>query len=178
MAYFLQYSDSGNEKRIEVHDKELLLGRSPDCGVVIAQPGISRHHCKISHEGDHYIIEDLQSKNGTRVNNVYINKAKLSDKDSILVAEYPVSFELHGESPRTPGADTTSERLVLLSDEKELHEEAGTIIRKANEFKLLADYEEKQKSVRTVLDSRADVGAHPDRGRRGRARAHRGQIRG
>ena len=45
-----------------------VIGSAPDCTVVVAQPAVSGHHCRLTRQGDRFWIEDLQSKNGTWVN--------------------------------------------------------------------------------------------------------------
>ena len=96
MSYTLQFTEGGKEKTVDIQDAELLIGRAPDCGLVLAQPGISRHHCKITQENGAVFIEDLNSKNGTRVNNIYIKKTELNPGDSIIVAEFFVQFQPKG----------------------------------------------------------------------------------
>ena len=159
MPYLLHFTEGGKEKRVEVHDKELLIGRAPDCGLILAQPGISRHHCKIVDEGGEVYIEDLHSKNGTRVNNVYISRTRLNPSDSILVAEFLVQFNT-GSATATeeqPKPDPNTDRMVLLSENKELHEEAGTIIRKVNELQdIIAQYD-KEKEVTQAVDEITDA---------------------
>jgi sigma-B regulation protein RsbU (phosphoserine phosphatase) len=46
----------------------LLIGRGPDCDVVLRNATVSRRHAQIRNEGDEWIVEDLGSKNGTGVN--------------------------------------------------------------------------------------------------------------
>src|SRR5579859_3213041 len=45
-----------------------VIGSAPDCTVVVAQPAVSGHHCRLTRQGDRFWIEDLQSTNGTWVN--------------------------------------------------------------------------------------------------------------
>jgi len=155
--YVLRYAENGEEKTREVTDRELLLGRAPDCGLVLAQPGISRHHCKIIHDQGKCTIVDLGSKNGTRVNNVYIKNASLKPKDVITVAEFEVSFD--ASEPQTPPPvkpDEDTDKMVLLSEQKELQEEAGTIIRSVSELQdIIAQYDQ-EKEVRQVQESSQD----------------------
>ncbi|MGB8258994.1 MAG: FHA domain-containing protein, partial [Terracidiphilus sp.] len=47
---------------------EWIVGRDPDCDLIVAEPPVSGRHCKLTRQGDHYTIEDLGSKNGTFVN--------------------------------------------------------------------------------------------------------------
>lgn len=142
MPYVLQFAEGGQEKKVQVNEREFLLGRAPDCHLVLNQPGISRHHCKIIEHNGEYEVEDLHSKNGTRVNNIYVSKMKLTPGDTLLVAEFRVKFQ-----PVVQGADaedvSTSDRMVLLSANKELHEEAGTIFRKVNDYQeIIAQYDQ------------------------------------
>ncbi len=152
MPYILRFSEGGQEKKVEVHQQELILGRSPDCGLILAQPGISRHHCKIIQNGDKVAIEDLHSKNGTRVNNIYVTREELGPSAEILVAEFLVRFERDGAAS---SRQSQTEEMVLLSEDKQLHEEAGTIIREANEVQdILAKIEKEQQAtpIQNVTD--------------------------
>lgn len=144
MPYILRYVDGGADKKVESNEAELKIGRSPDCGLILPLPGISRHHCRIVREGNAYCVEDLHSKNGTRVNDIYINKQKLNNKDRITLGDLVIRFE---EMPAYVSAGgnndpSSTDELVLLSEEKQLHEEAGTIIREASEVQeILAQQE-------------------------------------
>lgn len=42
-----------------------VLGRDPSVGVYVEHPSVSRHHARISIEGDEAVLEDLKSRNGT-----------------------------------------------------------------------------------------------------------------
>jgi ABC-type multidrug transport system ATPase subunit/pSer/pThr/pTyr-binding forkhead associated (FHA) protein/ABC-type multidrug transport system permease subunit len=44
------------------------LGSLPDCDLVVSQPAVSGRHCQLSTHGDKYVLEDLNSTNGTFVN--------------------------------------------------------------------------------------------------------------
>lgn len=157
--YFLRYTEGGEEKRYEVQDRELLLGRAPDCGLVLAQPGISRHHCKITQEGPKVTITDLGSKNGTRVNNIYIKTASLNGQDTITVAEFSLKFEagLTPSGRHMLPVEEDTDKMVLLSEEKELHEEAGTIIKDVSELQdIIAAYDQESNKVQAVRESSTD----------------------
>jgi|1185.fasta_scaffold1604760_1 pSer/pThr/pTyr-binding forkhead associated (FHA) protein len=49
---------------------KILIGRKDDCDVVLREHTVSRHHALIRRDGEHWILEDLGSKNGTGVNGV------------------------------------------------------------------------------------------------------------
>jgi len=47
-----------------------LLGRASDNTIAIDDATVSAHHARLSHQGGQWILEDLGSRNGTRVNGV------------------------------------------------------------------------------------------------------------
>lgn len=49
---------------LETNKKEVVVGRSPQCDLVIPHDGVSRRHCKIEIHNGHYFITDLGSSNG------------------------------------------------------------------------------------------------------------------
>jgi adenylate cyclase len=128
--YRLTYVDGDQQQSYSFTSGEVVLGRSPDCQVVLKDFGISRNHAKIVADGDAIRIIDLKSKNGTTVNGQPIIEAFLKDGDKILLGKLPVTFS------------KTLEGKVVLDEEKPLHEEAGTIIRSVGDLsKLLSGAE-------------------------------------
>jgi signal transduction histidine kinase/CheY-like chemotaxis protein len=54
-----------------VIDDEIIVGRDPDCTLQLSDEGVSRKHARIRRTpGSVYLIEDLGSRNGTKVNDV------------------------------------------------------------------------------------------------------------
>src|SRR5437667_461454 len=50
-------------------DKPLVsIGRLSDCDIVVSDPGASRRHAEIRAEDGRYVLADLGSTNGTKVN--------------------------------------------------------------------------------------------------------------
>ena len=75
---------NGQRWRIE---KELVIGRDPDCDVIINDRQVSRFHLRLERSADTVQIEDLGSKNGTFLNGRRIDEpAVLNDGDLIQIA--------------------------------------------------------------------------------------------
>lgn len=74
--------------------EETTIGRWPDNRIVIADRWVSRYHARIVRQGMRYVVEDLDSKNGTFVNGQRLtDPQELEDGDSIQVApEYRLIF--------------------------------------------------------------------------------------
>lgn len=74
-------------QRWQLKGEDLLIGRAPDCDVILPDRQVSRHHARISRSDGGYVVEDLGSKNGTHVNGSAIEgPAVLQDGDVIQVA--------------------------------------------------------------------------------------------
>ena len=68
-------------------DKELVIGRDPDCDVVISDRQVSRYHVRLERSAEGVVIEDLGSKNGTFLNGKRLNEPSLlADSDLIQIA--------------------------------------------------------------------------------------------
>ena len=55
--------------------RRLVLGRGRGCDLVLAHPSVSRRHAELVREGGAWILRDLRSTNGTRVNGLRIAEA-------------------------------------------------------------------------------------------------------
>jgi hypothetical protein len=72
----------------------VTIGRQPDNHLRIDNPAVSGHHAKVYAEGDHYVIEDAESFNGTYVNGQRISKLVLKDGDSATIGKHTIEFRV------------------------------------------------------------------------------------
>lgn len=104
-------------KEIPLDKPSLSVGRKPDNDIVIDNPAISSHHCKVVLKGDTYYVEDLESTNGTFVNEKRIVKSGLHDQDVIGVAKHALVFvDDRAKAEEAGGGDKT---MVLTPDKQE-----------------------------------------------------------
>lgn len=120
--YELAFNEDGSEQVVPIRPTGVVMGRSPDCDVVIKDFGVSRRHAEVVVDGDNCRLVDLKSKNGTQVNGVRVPEALLSDGDKILLGKFLVHFR------------KTLDEKVVLDEEKPMLEEAGTIIKSVGEL--------------------------------------------
>jgi len=71
----------------------LTIGRREKNNVIIDDMAVSGHHAKIDSVGDGFVVFDLQSKNGSFVNEQLINSHWLKHGDTINVGEHLIVFE-------------------------------------------------------------------------------------
>jgi pSer/pThr/pTyr-binding forkhead associated (FHA) protein len=72
------------------------IGRLPDNTIVIDNPAVSGRHARVFREGNHYVLEDLKSTNGTFVDEKPIARHTLLEGDVVLVAKHSLVFTLAG----------------------------------------------------------------------------------
>jgi pSer/pThr/pTyr-binding forkhead associated (FHA) protein len=72
------------------------IGRLPDNTLVIDNPAVSGRHARVYKEGNHYVLEDLKSTNGTFVNDKPIARHTLLEGDVILVGKHTLIFTQKG----------------------------------------------------------------------------------
>jgi ABC-type multidrug transport system ATPase subunit/pSer/pThr/pTyr-binding forkhead associated (FHA) protein len=85
---------SGLPLRSEVLPGEsIVVGRAPDADLVLNHPEVSRRHCRISREGETWLVEDLASQRGTAVNGNRISgRTALRPGDQIHVGPVILAF--------------------------------------------------------------------------------------
>lgn len=101
-----------------LEDKEYLIGRGSTADIIIQDPGVSRRHARLIPYKDSFIIEDLNSFNGTFINGKRIQTHLLKPKDTIIISRTTLVFETVEEDKR--GIN------IITEDDDEL-EVSGTI---------------------------------------------------
>src|SRR5574341_163053 len=80
-------------RHILLNKDQFLIGRADDCDLVLDRPSVSKHHTSLSFDGEHYILVDLQSKNGTLVNGQAQKRCSLKESDLITIGGVDLIFE-------------------------------------------------------------------------------------
>lgn len=79
--------------RIVLGEETITIGRLPSCDIPVPDPNVSRKHAEIRPSGDGYVVIDLGSTNGTRVNGATVGERRLGDGDVIAVGTTRLRFE-------------------------------------------------------------------------------------
>jgi hypothetical protein len=79
--------------RFTLAQHPITVGRSPDSNIVLADPNVSRHHAEIRPQGDGFMLIDLGSTNGSKVNGVRVAQRVLQDGDEISFGNTRMRFE-------------------------------------------------------------------------------------
>ena len=82
-----------NNDRYVLGDKVVTVGRLPDCDITVNDSNVSRRHAEIHPHGDGFVLVDLGSTNGCRVNGVRVTQRYLADGDQLMFGNTSVVFE-------------------------------------------------------------------------------------
>ncbi|MEI6515645.1 MAG: FHA domain-containing protein, partial [bacterium] len=72
-------------REIELPETGLVIGRDNDCGLSLNDSEVSRHHAKLVFEGGGWQLQDLDSANGTVVNNDAVTTVVLKENDVVSI---------------------------------------------------------------------------------------------
>jgi predicted component of type VI protein secretion system len=88
MALIQVYYRDLLKDEVELQPGITTIGRSADSDIKIDNAGVSAHHAKIIHDGNEFIIEDIESRNGTFVNGIRVARKTLSDGDEVVISKH------------------------------------------------------------------------------------------
>jgi len=96
----------------------LTIGRNKNNDLVIENLGVSGHHAKIDCLSGRFLVTDLQSKNGTFVNNQLVTSHWLEHGDTITIGKHVIQFDLYEDAPSAGQAEDMSEKTMVLDTDQ------------------------------------------------------------
>jgi pSer/pThr/pTyr-binding forkhead associated (FHA) protein len=86
-------SGPGRGREIRLDPKRpMSMGRSQTNELVLEDDAISGQHCRVRHEDEGWVLHDLGSTNGTRVNERRVDRHRLKGGDLISLGETSLQF--------------------------------------------------------------------------------------
>lgn len=80
-------------ERIQMSDTTVTVGRLHESTLVLADPNVSRNHAEVRPTPNGYVVVDLGSTNGTKINGVRITEQQLVSGDQVTFGSTDVTFE-------------------------------------------------------------------------------------
>lgn len=80
-------------ERIMLGEAIVTIGRLPDCTLLLEDPNVSRNHAEIRPHGTGFVLVDLGSTNGSKVNGERIVERQLQDGDLLSFGSIVIRFE-------------------------------------------------------------------------------------
>ncbi len=96
----------------------MTVGRNEDNDIVVSNMAVSGYHAKLDMVGNNFFLTDLQSMNGTYVNDRKIVSIKLSNKDKITVGKHLIEFYMDGGEQKKSDSTADFDQTMYLDTQK------------------------------------------------------------
>lgn len=143
-------------KKLQVYDFDrdsILIGRDPEADVVIDNVSVSRRHAEIRRDRDGWVLEDLDSSNGTFLSGDQLESPQpVQEGDEIGVGKFSIVFgrEVAGEEAPTSGG----------SPEAVAPDTGGTMYIESEEMEEMLAGSEKERRAHLRWSSGSEEGKH------------------
>ncbi len=90
--------EEGATTIVPLGDEEITIGREPGNTIQLTEQNVSRQHARLTPGSDGWLIEDLDSYNGVRVNGVLIEgSVSLNEGDVVQIGDYHLAITNNAE---------------------------------------------------------------------------------
>jgi serine phosphatase RsbU (regulator of sigma subunit)/pSer/pThr/pTyr-binding forkhead associated (FHA) protein len=141
--FTLQVLKGANEGTfIPLKGERFVLGRNPDCDIVIPVTSVSREHAEITQVGGKFYIRDNNSRNHTYVNNQEVTaQTVLKNNDKIRICDFVAAF-----------IDSASAEVELFDSEEEETDSNSTVEAMLSQNSSLLLEEQPAEKLRHLLE--------------------------
>ncbi len=112
-----------------------VVGREEGCQIRIPVASVSRKHCELSDESGLLKIRDLDSSNGTFVNNKKVGEAELTPGDVLNIGGYTFVVKINGQPAeidasaiKTPAPPQAAQKSTKADAAPGKKEDAGSVL--------------------------------------------------
>jgi pSer/pThr/pTyr-binding forkhead associated (FHA) protein len=99
---------------LSITDSPAVIGRESTATLCLPDSSVSRRHSQIERSGDEFVLTDLDSLNGTFVNDVPVKRRKLEHGDRVRIGDSHFLFLRHeGDVPSDSGEVDFDEHLLV-----------------------------------------------------------------
>lgn len=123
MAILEVFAGPNLGEHVQLAEGRSIMGRHPDCDIVLDAGAVSRQHAQITCMDGEYFVEDLHSRNGTFINGSQIQGPhRLADGDRLKICDLAFTFYRNQPTQRATVGMTGLETVLggaMLVDETE-----------------------------------------------------------
>ena len=98
-----------------INEEALVIGRETTANLCIADASVSRRHSKIEKKDDDFVITDLESLNGTFVNDVPVRSRVLEHGDRVRIGDSQFLFLTHDDDAMSKSSDVKLDEEHIVS---------------------------------------------------------------
>ncbi|MCC6546909.1 FHA domain-containing protein [Candidatus Sumerlaeota bacterium] len=148
----------GMESKYVLRGDQITVGRHPSNDIVLALDSISRFHSRIDRRGNFYILQDLNSSNGSHLNGERVTQATINHGDLVAFGDVEFQFE-NEDGPRiesdAPPSSFVGKSIIDFTDEQPDGVGSSKSFVKAEDFQ---GAKAKSSLSSSVVDKKADRG--------------------
>ena len=96
IKFVVKNRKTGEQQSYQFKQNTILIGRDPQCDVVLNSSSVSRHHSQFITQKNKIEIQDLESGNGTILNQTRLKpheKYSLDPSDTVRIEEFEIFFD-------------------------------------------------------------------------------------
>jgi hypothetical protein len=111
-------------KEVPLGTQPVTIGRAPDNDIHIDNLAVSNYHARVYVEAGSLVVEDLNSLNGSFLNDIRVERAMLKDGDTILIGKHEIQVDqMHdvavpADGLRKAPAPRVNETMILDTEER------------------------------------------------------------
>ncbi len=111
-------------KEVPLGTRPVTIGRAPDNDIPIDNLAVSNYHARVYVEAGSLVIEDLNSLNGSFLDDIRIERAMLKDGDTILIGKHHILVDQEHDATlpmdgwRKAPAPRVNETMILDTNER------------------------------------------------------------
>jgi len=81
-------------KTLRFSGSEINIGRDPESDICLDNPGVSRQHCRLVRSNNGFLLQDLDSANGSYLNDSPVRRCEIRDQDVVRVGKFSLWLEV------------------------------------------------------------------------------------
>lgn len=111
-------------KEVPLGTRPVTIGRAPDNDIHIDNLSVSNYHARVYVEAGSLVVEDLNSLNGSFLNDIRVERAMLKDGDTILIGKHEILVDQTHDAAvpedelRKAPAPRVNETMILDTEER------------------------------------------------------------
>src|ERR1700722_6885030 len=111
-------------KDVPLGTRPVTIGRAPDNDIHIDNLSVSNYHARVYVEAGSLVVEDLNSLNGSFLNDIRVERAMLKDGDTILIGKHEIlvdqthDADVPEDALRKAPAPRVNETMILDTEER------------------------------------------------------------
>ncbi len=98
--------------------RSITIGRTDDNNITIENLAVSAHHAKIDYVGGNFLLTDLNSKNGSFVNDRQVTSHWLEDGDVLTIGKHTLVYKDEAETTAEAKTKDTMDQTMAMDTEK------------------------------------------------------------